>query len=344
MTKKIEKFVWDITYACPLRCQHCYSESGRRAARTLDRDTAMRVVDVILASQPKIVSISGGEPLSVRWAVEAMKRLHDVGIDVTVYTSGWTMKERLATALAEAVSSVAVSIDGADAAIHNAMRGRAGAFERGMKALEILHQVKDERRAAGQSCFTFGIDYTLTRSGSKEADLKRFVEAAIKRFPRLDFIRFGAVIPAGLAAERKFEESELLSIEELVDLLDVGRRLAEANGSAVAISMTDVRYFLPKPEASTVELDVVQIEPDGALRVLPIYEAKVGNVLHESMDVLWPRVVAWRSDPFVAQQLKSVRTMNDWAAVARTLDERYGSPDDQERISQRRQLPQLVPA
>ena len=150
----------------------------------------MRVVDVILASQPKIVSISGGEPLSVRWAVEAMKRLHDAGIDVTVYTSGWTMKERLATALAEAVSSVAVSIDGADAVIHNAMRGRAGAFERGMKALEILHQVKDERRAAGQSCFTFGIDYTLTRSGSKEADLKRFVEAAIKRFPEARFHSF----------------------------------------------------------------------------------------------------------------------------------------------------------
>ena len=106
--------------------------------------------------EPKIVSISGGQPLSVRWAVEAMKRLHDVGIDVTVYTSGWTMKERLATAIAEAVSSVAVSIDGADASIHNAMRGRAGAFERGMKALEILHQVKDERRAAGQNCFTSG--------------------------------------------------------------------------------------------------------------------------------------------------------------------------------------------
>ena len=37
------------------------------------------------------------------------------------------------------------------------------------------------------------------------------------------------------------------------------------------------QVFLPKPEASTVELDVVQIEPDGALRVLPIYEAKVGK-------------------------------------------------------------------
>ena len=343
MTTKIGKFIWDITYACPLRCEHCYSESGRRPSRTLDRDAAMRVVDVILGAEAKKVSISGGEPLSVRWAVEAMKRLHDVGIDVTVFTSGWTMKEALATVLADAVSSVAVSMEGADATIHDAIRGRAGAFERGMKALDILHRVKEARRAAGQNCFTLGVDYTLTRSGAKEADLERFVEMALERFPGLDFIRFGAVIPSGLAAERKFETSELLSIEELVDLIDVGRRLAARKGSAVDISVTDVRYFLPQPGVSTVDLDILQIEPDGGLRAFPIYEAKVGNVLHEPLDVLWPRVRAWRADPFVLEQMESVRTMADWASTTRILDRRYGSPDDQERISQRAPL-ELVPA
>jgi MoaA/NifB/PqqE/SkfB family radical SAM enzyme len=186
----------------------------------------MRVVDVMLAAQAKNVMFSGGEPLSVRWAIPAMKRLHDVGVEVTVFTTGWSMQERTATALADAVSGVAVSIDGADATIHDVVRGRAGAFERGMRALDILHRVKDERRAAGQACFTLGIDYTLTRPGAKEEDLERFVEAAVERFPRLDFIRFGTVVPSGLAAEREFEESGLLTIEELVDLIEVGRRLA----------------------------------------------------------------------------------------------------------------------
>ena len=148
MTVKIGKFIWDITYACPLRCRHCYSESGRRPARTLDRDNAMRVVDFILAARAEKVSISGGEPLSVRWAVEAMKRLRDAGVAVTVFTSGWSMQEKTAIALADAASSVALSIDGADAAIHDAIRARAGAFERGMKALDVLHRVRDERRAS----------------------------------------------------------------------------------------------------------------------------------------------------------------------------------------------------
>lgn len=335
MPLKIGKFIWDITYACPLRCNHCYSESGRRPARALDRDSAMRVVDIILAAQAQKVSISGGEPLSVRWTVEAMKRLHDAGVDVTVFTSGWSLPEKTAIGLADAASSVAVSIDGADAAIHDAIRARTGAFERGMKALDILHRVKDERRATAKSCFTLGIDYTLTRSSSKEADLEQFVQTMLKRFPQLDFIRFGAVIPSGLAAERAFEASELLSIQELVDLIDVGRRLAAREDSTVDISVTDIRYFLPQPGVSAVDLDILHIEPDGALRAFPIYEAKVGNVLHESLDVLWPRVRAWRSDPFVSQQMENIRTMGDWARAARILDRRYGSPDDRERIERR---------
>jgi hypothetical protein len=150
------------------------------------------------------------------------------------------------------------------------------------------------------------------------------------------------VIPSGLAAEREFEASELLSIRELIDLIGVGQRLAARKGSAVDISVTDVRYFLPQPGVSAVDLDILQIEPDGGLRAFPIYEAKVGNVLHESLDVLWPRVLAWRSDPFVAQQMETVQTMADWANTTRTLDRRYGSHDDRERI-ERRGLPVQVP-
>jgi hypothetical protein len=170
------------------------------------------------------------------------------------------------------------------------------------------------------------------------------VDAAVKRFPKLDYIRFGAVIPSGLAAEPGFERSELLSIEELVALIDVGRRLSARHEDTIEISVTDVRYFLPQPGVSAVDLDIAHIEPDGALRAFPIYEAKVGNVLEEPLDILWPKVRAWRADPFVAQHMETVRTMADWANTARILDRRYGSQADQERIAQRGQQQELVQA
>lgn len=335
MVDRIEKFIWDLTYSCPLRCMHCYSESGRRAGRMLQHTDAMRVVDVILSAKPERVSISGGEPLIVPWCTEAVRRMHKAGILVTLFTSGWVMTDFLANELASSVANVAVSIDGVDAQIHDRIRGRRGSFEKVMAALEILQRVKGDRRKGGQEYYSLGIDYTLTQSGAKAADLERFVENVTSQFSDLDFIRFGAVIPVGLAAEQGFEAAQLLTVEELVNILDAENRLAKCAHNGTKVSVTDVRYFLPQPGASATDVRIAQIEPDGALRAFPIYEAKVGNLLEEPLEVLWSRALAWRSDPFVAAQMNSIRTMADWARATRTLDRRYGSVEDKARIAQR---------
>jgi MoaA/NifB/PqqE/SkfB family radical SAM enzyme len=335
MVDRIEKFIWDLTYACPLRCMHCYSESGRRAGRMLQRTDAMRVVDVILSAKPERVSISGGEPLNVPWCTEAVRRMHEAGILVTLFTSGWAMTDLLANELASSVTNVAVSIDGVDAQIHDHIRGKSGSFERVMATVDLLQRVKGECRKGGQKYYSLGIDYTLTQSGAKPADLERFVEKVTSQFPDLDFIRFGAVIPVGLAAEQGFEAAQLLTVEELVNIVGAENRLAECARNGAKVSVTDVRYFLPQPGTSATDVKIAQIEPDGALRAFPIYEAKVGNLLEESLEVLWSRALAWRSDPFVAAQMNSIRTMADWARATRTLDRRYGSVEDKARIAQR---------
>ena len=47
-------------------------------------------------------------------------------------------------------------------------------------------------------------------------------------------------------------------------------------------------------------------------------------------------VVDRHPDPFVVEQFASIHTVGDWARVMRTLDWRYGSAADRERISRRR--------
>jgi len=261
--------------------------------------------------------------------------LHDFGAVVTLFTSGWVISDGVAVELASAVANVAVSVDGADPMIHDLIRARPGSFDRAMAALEVLQRVKQQRRMAGQACYSLGIDYTLTRSGARVADLERLVEDVTSRFPGLDFIRFGAAIPVGIAAEGDFEAAELLTVEDMVNLLDARGRLALCARNGAEVSVTDVRYFLPRAGSSATDVNIAQIEPDGALRAFPIYEAKVGNVLEEPLDVLWTRAMAWRSDPFVAGQMGSIQTMADWARVTRTLDRRYGSAADRERMARR---------
>jgi sulfatase maturation enzyme AslB (radical SAM superfamily) len=329
----IGRFVWDLTYACPLRCLHCYSESGRRPARTLQRNDMLRVVDAILDAAPARISFGGGEPLLVRWWSEAARRLEAGGVPVTVFTSGWLMDQAIAVELADSVAGVSISIDGATEAVNDAIRGRRGAFRRAVAALEVLDRLKRERAARGAHCYRLGLEYTVTRSGL--SGVRQFVEEMTARFPALDYITFGAVVPEGLAQEEAFAERELLRDEEVMWLQEAETDLAAGSLSAARVSVTDARYFLPSSPLWRASAGIAHLEPDGAFRAFTNYEAKIGNILEEPVPVLWERALAWRADPFVAEQFRSIRTVADWARASRALDRQFGSESDRARIARR---------
>lgn len=329
----VDKFVWDLTYACPLKCVHCYSESGRRPANELPPEALLRIADIIIAVGAQRVSLSGGEPLIVRGWSEAARRLRDAGIQVTLFTSGWLMNETLAEEILRSVNTVVVSIDGAMEATHDRIRQRVGSYRRARTALELLARFKRERTARGEACFSLGSDFTVMRSNQTEAG--QHVEDMTASYPGLDFLRFGMVVPEGPVADEDFAEKELLSQEEMEALIASGERLAALGRNGVKVSVTDMRYYIPYSPYGGPGATIAHLEPDGQLRAFGVYEAKVGNVLEEPFEVLWDRALAWRADPFVAEQIKSIRNTWDWARVARVLDWRYGSEADKARIARR---------
>lgn len=331
----IRRFIWDLTYACPLRCVHCYSESGRRPGRMLARADMLRLVQVITDCRPRPerISFAGGEPLLAPWWDEAARLLKASGIPVTMFVSGWRMDDGVAEKLADAVSAVTVSVDGADAPRHDAVRGRRGSFERAMAAIATLDRVKQERLRAGGECYELGVDYTMTRTGIDDLDI--FVDDVTSKFRALDYVRIGAAIPIGLAQEETFVEKHLLSDAELDRLMKSEPTLVARAQNGATVEVSDIRSFLPTSRLSGETASVAQIEPDGELRAFAIYEAKVGNVLQEPLDTLWRRALAWRREPFVQEQTHSIESLVDWARAARALDRRYGSDADKARIARR---------
>jgi MoaA/NifB/PqqE/SkfB family radical SAM enzyme len=292
----------------------------------------IRVVDAMISKKPNRVSFSGGEPLLVPWWGEAARRLRDAGIPVALHASGWIMDDAIAHELAECVSSVVVSVDGGTEHTHDTVRGRRGSFGKAMDALAVLARVKGEREAQGQGCYELGIDFTLTRRACGETD--QFVTEMTSRFPTLDFVRLGAAIPCGLAEEEDFT-GELLTESELSDLVASAPRLAALPKNRTNVQVTDVRLFRPDSPLHWAGETHAHFEPDGQLRAFATYEAKVGSVLEVPIDELWRRALAWRRDPFVMEQRSSIRTTEDWARVARTIDRRFGSKNDLLRISRR---------
>jgi MoaA/NifB/PqqE/SkfB family radical SAM enzyme len=333
--------VWDITYACPLRCVHCYSESGRRPSRQLSHDDMLRVADAIVSLAPDQIVLAGGEPLAVRRILDVARRLASAGSSVSIYTGGWLLTAPMTEAMTKVLAKVVVSVDGATPDMHDSIRGRKGSFDRAMNALALLDDAAREHRAGGNRPWAFGLDYVVTRSNVDQVE--RVCTEIVPRFPRLQVVSFGAVVPVGLASRPTFNH-ELLTDAQVQRLLSAEyvRHLQSLVPSSVMVSTTDNTSLQMRPDR--VErgdfLPAMVVEPDGEVRGLALYEGTVGNLLTEPADLLWRRSVARWTDPFVVQTLSRVRGMSDWAEAARRLDHRFGSADVRARIDAR---PAFVP-
>jgi MoaA/NifB/PqqE/SkfB family radical SAM enzyme len=328
--------IWDVTYACPLRCVHCYSESGRRPSRLLDHERMLRVADALVSLRPLLITLAGGEPLTIKRIVEVGERISGAGIPVGVYTGGWSMTPTLADELLRVFDQVTVSIDGATADVHDAIRGRAGSFVRAMQALSMLDTAAWRRRESGLPAGVIGVDTVVVRSTFDQ--VTDFCERIPSGFTELRAISVGAVVPSGLASRPGFED-QLLTDDQLRQLThpDLVERLRRSVGPSVTLHVTDNVELRMDPAALADRGDFrpLQIEPDGEVRAMPIYEGTVGNLLTEPAEELWLRAVARWHDPFVQEALSNVVTVRQWAEATRRIDYRFGSDDVRARIDRR---------
>ncbi|GAB1644457.1 radical SAM protein [Krasilnikovia sp. MM14-A1259] len=328
--------IWDVTYACPLRCVHCYSESGRRPGRQLDRDGMLRVADAIVELQPEGVALAGGEPLVVRDIFDVAARISGAGIPVVLYTGGWNLTAPMVERAGEVLAQVIVSLDGATAGVHDRIRGRAGSFDAAVRALTLLDDAAGQARAGDARALPFGIDCVVVRSNLHEIeDMCRLAG----RFPSLGALSFAPAVPAGLASRPGFVAHELLSDEQADVFADPAERLRLQTlvPASVQVSCTDNRFLQMHPDliAQGVVFPVMQVEPDGAVRGLPIYEGTVGDLRSDPPLQVWQRAVARWSDPFITETLRPARTFAQWAEATRSIDLHFGSAEVRARIERR---------
>lgn len=329
--------IWDITYACPLRCTHCYSESGRRPSRQLGLDDMLYVADALASLRPELVTLAGGEPTLVRGLDQVARRFTAAGVPVGVYTSGWRLAPETAARIAGAFDVVTISVDGATAAVHDRIRGRDGSFDRALAAAALLDTIAGRERVAGPATFRLGLDFVVTRGNYHQ--LEDFCRTVVPRLPHLDAVSFAAVVPTGLASRPGFAAAELLTEDQMAALADgrTTRRLASLVPPTVTVTVGDNLELRMDPagRAAHPGFRPLQVEPDGAVRAMPIYEGTVGDLRTEPARELWRRATQRWDDEFVVRTLAPVRTMAQWAEATRRLDRYFGSPEVIERLTHR---------
>ncbi len=146
-----------LTYKCQCRCPHCgtmpYRSPGRRE---LSADEVLNLIRQAAGLGAGGLYLFGGEPMLAAGLENFVREARGLGMIVTLDTNGLLMDKAAARSLAlSGLERVGVSVDSADEAEHDRLRGIHGAFRAAVKAIEYC---RDE-----------GLDVVLSTYATRES-------------------------------------------------------------------------------------------------------------------------------------------------------------------------------
>ncbi len=133
--------IWETTRACALACVHCRAEAiPRRHPEELTTEEGRRLMDRVAAfgDPPPLLVLTGGDPLRRPDIVELVAYGTSRGLTVSLTPSGTGAATggRLRALRDAGLARLAVSLDGASAAAHDAFRRVQGSHRHTMRILE----------------------------------------------------------------------------------------------------------------------------------------------------------------------------------------------------------------
>jgi AdoMet-dependent heme synthase len=125
--------IWEVTRACALACVHCRADAiPCRDPRELTTEEGLALIDQVRAfgDPAPLLVLTGGDPMRRPDLASFVRHAADAGLTVALTPSGTAAatKRRLAELKDAGLSRVAVSLDGPDAASHDAFRRVRGSY------------------------------------------------------------------------------------------------------------------------------------------------------------------------------------------------------------------------
>ena len=207
---------WECTTRCNLHCRHCGSDC-MAASQDVDMplEDFLRAFDTIPVKErpPEFtVVLTGGEPLLRPDIAEVGRAIRQRGVGWSMVSNGWFYDEAMHRKLMGAgMGALTISLDGIGED-HDWMRGRAGAYERTLRAIAI---------AAKEPRINFDVVSCINKRsiGQLDALHDMLQSLGVKQW------RIFTIIPIGRA---KNDPEMHLSTAEFVRLMDFIQAKREA--------------------------------------------------------------------------------------------------------------------
>ncbi len=191
---------WETTKACNLRCQHCRAiPEAERSLVELNTQESFGLIDQIAEVARPVLILSGGEPLYRSDIFDIGAYGFSKGFRMALATNGTMVDRGLAEHIKDTgFSRVAISLDGAVPATHDAFRGIPGSHAKAIDGLRFL-------REAGVS---IQINSTVARHNVKE--LPQLLDLALSL--GADALHIFMLVPVGCGVS--IADREMLPADE----------------------------------------------------------------------------------------------------------------------------------
>ncbi len=131
---------WEVTRSCNLSCVHCRASAEKGPyAGELSTEEGKKLLEEIAAFSKPVIILTGGEPLLREDIYELAAYGDQLGLRMVLATNGTLVTEAIARRMKDAgIQRVSISLDGPDAAEHDAFRQMPGAFAGSLAGIDAL--------------------------------------------------------------------------------------------------------------------------------------------------------------------------------------------------------------
>lgn len=261
-----------VTDRCNCSCEYCSFTSMKKNSKPLNTDEYKSVIRQAQQLGVATVNLVGGEPLMRDDICDIIASVDKELSQVTMFTNGFFLKERARDLRKSGLTSVIVSIDSADPAVHDRGKGMDGLFER---ALSGIAEARRQKLLAGMSC-------VVKRDDIYDGSLVKLFDLA-KKLKVNDMMIFDSIPTGNYSAKKEtaFSQSEL---DDLINLCAAYQQRKDYPGIHP--------YAYSKSSAGigcAGGVSQFYVSPYGDVCMCDFNPMSTGSVRNEPLHVLWDR-------------------------------------------------------